>query len=157
MDDADGYCLIEEQLFDERGDKTGSILVLGTHGRRGFLSKMRATKRQSHDALLISIASTKLLGTSVKIANEVKLIRPLSDTSGIYAFELRPNPRQSVIRVMVYLPGLETKNAILLYAFKGHRGDKGSIPKEELDRAKQMATIAKWLFEKRQAQIISIN
>lgn len=141
------YRLIEEALFDEKGEVQGSILVLGNEGRPTFLEKMMHTKRDRHDALLIRIAAIRLRHTSKQTALDTCLIKSLSDRSGIYAFELRPKPRSSTIRVMIYLPDENTSHAVLLFAFKGHRGDKNGIPQEVLDKAKHLAQIAKSLCQ----------
>ncbi len=147
MDETGKYRLVKEDLVDEHDEVRGSILVLTQVGRKSFLTKMRSSKQKMHDARLISLASIRLIGTSKDIALKTELLKPLSDSSGIYAFEMRPKPRRSTIRVMVYLPGNDTKHAVLLFEFKGHRGDKGGIPTEELDKAKRLASIAKDIFD----------
>lgn len=149
MDESDGYKLVEEDLLDEEGSVCDRISVLANAGRDSFLAKMRSSKQERHNALLISFASMRLMGTSKNIALATKLLKPLSDSSGIYAFEMRPKPRVSTIRVMVYLPDDDTRHAVLLFAFKGHRGDKGRIPQEELDKAKRLAGVAETLFRRR--------
>lgn len=149
MGDSQDYELANEDLYDESGDYCGFIWVLTKKGKTSFLSKMKKKQGEKHDATLIELASIRLQATSKDVAITVTLIRPLSDNDGIYAFELRPNPRKSTIRVMVYLHHDDTRQAVLLFPFEGHKKSAGIDPKY-LDKAKRLAGIARSLCEQKQ-------
>lgn len=143
------YELANEELYDESDVYRGFIWVLTKKEKTSFLSKMKKKQGEKHDATLIELASIRLQATSKDVAVTVTLIRPLSDNDGIYAFELRPNPRKSTIRVMVYLHHDDTRQAVLLFPFEGHKKSAGIDPKY-LDKAKRLAGIARSLCEQKQ-------
>lgn len=149
MGDSQDYELANEELYDESDVYRGFIWVLTKKGKTSFLSKMKKKQGEKHDATLIELASIRLQATSKDVAVTVTLIRPLSDNDGIYAFELRPNPRKSTIRVMVYLHHDDTHQAVLLFPFEGHKKSAGIDPKY-LDKAKRLAGIARSLCEQQQ-------
>lgn len=150
MEDSHDYELARECLYDESNVYRDAIWVLTKKGKTSFLAKMRKKQGKIHDADLIGLAAIRLLKTPKDIAITVTLLRPLSDHDGIYAFELRPNPRKSVIRVMTYLHHDDTRQAVLLFPFEGHKKKSGGIPTELLDKAKRLASIAKSLCEQTQ-------
>ena len=147
MGDEETYRLVEEELIGLDNECLGRILVLCDREGDSFLRRMESDKKSRHDWALINIAASRLIGISKQIAIKVKLIKPLSDSDGIYAFELRPGPRKSVIRVMTYIPGNDTTRAVLLFPFEGHKGKKKGIPKKYKDKAKELAGIAERLLK----------
>lgn len=147
MDEGRQFELVDEPLVGEQGDDLGRVWVLTRAGKEDFLSAMRGDKQGRHDALLISYGAHRMMNIPCDMATRVQLLRPLSDSDGIYAFELRPNPRKSVMRVMVYLHHHETALAVLLFAFEGHRGSRKGIEKKYLDKAKKLAGEARTLME----------
>lgn len=139
------YRLVEEELIGPENEHLGRIWVLCDRGGDSFLSRMKSDKKTRHDWALINIAASRLIEISITIAIKVQLIKPLSDSDGIYAFELRPGPRKSVIRVMTYIPGNDTSQAVLLFPFEGHKGSKKGIPEKYKEKAKKLAGIAERL------------
>lgn len=150
MGDSQDYELANEDLYDESGDYCGFIWVLTKKGKTSFLEKMKKKQGERRKATLIELASIRLQATSKDVAVTVTLIRPLSDNDGIYAFELRPNPRKSTIRVMVYLHHDDTRQAVLLFPFEGHKKKSAGIDPKHLDKAKRLADIARSLCEQKQ-------
>lgn len=84
--DSQDYELVKEKLYDESGDYRGFIWVLTKEGKTSFLEKMKKKQGEKRDATLIDLASIRLLATSKDVAVTVKLLHPLSDRDGIYAF-----------------------------------------------------------------------
>lgn len=150
LGDSQDYELVKEKLYDESGEYRGFIWVLTKEGKATFLAKMKKKQGEKRDATLIELASIRLQATSKDVAVTVTLIRPLSDNDGIYAFELRPNPRKSTIRVMVYLHHDDTRQAVLLFPFEGHKKKSAGIDPKHLDKAKRLAGIARSLCEQKQ-------
>lgn len=150
MGDSQDYELANEGLYDESGDYRGFIWVLTKKGKTSFFEKMKKKQGERRKATLIELASIRLQATSKDVAVTVTLIRPLSDKDGIYAFELRPNPRKSTIRVMVYLHHDDTRQAVLLFPFEGHKKKSAGIDPKYLDKAKRLAGIARSLCEQKQ-------
>ena len=148
--DSQDYELVKEKLYDESGDYRGFIWVLTKEGKTSFLEKMKKKQGEKRDATLIELASIRLQATSKDVAVTVTLIRPLSDNDGIYAFELRPNPRVGTIRVMAYLHHDDTRQAVLLFPFEGHKKKSTGIDQKYLDKAKRLAGIARSLCEQKQ-------
>ena len=144
------YELANEELYDESDVYRGFIWVLTKKGKTSFLEKMKKKQGERRKATLIELASIRLQATSKDVAVTVTLIRPLSDNDGIYAFELRPNPRKSTIRVMVYLHHDDTHQAVLLFPFEGHKKKSAGIDPKYLDKAKHLAGIARSLCEQQQ-------
>lgn len=150
MGDSQDYELANEGLYDESGDYRGFIWVLTKKGKTSFFEKMKKKQGERRKATLIELASIRLQATSKDVAVTVTLIRPLSDKDGIYAFELRPNPRKSTIRVMVYLHHDDTHQAVLLFPFEGHKKKSAGIDQKHLEKAKRLAGIARSLCEQKQ-------
>lgn len=150
MGDSQDYELANEDLYDESGDYRGFIWVLTKKGKTSFFEKMKKKQGERRKATLIELASIRLQATSKDVAVTVTLIRPLSDKDGIYAFELRPNPRKSTIRVMVYLHHDDTHQAVLLFPFEGHKKKSAGIDQKHLEKAKRLAGIARSLCEQKQ-------
>lgn len=150
MGDSQDYELANEDLYDESGDYCGFIWVLTKKGKTSFLEKMKKKQGERRKATLIELASIRLQATSKDVAITVTLIRPLSDNDGIYAFELRPNPRKSTIRVMVYLHHDDTRQAVLLFPFEGHKKKSAGIDPKYLEKAKRLAGIARSLCEQKE-------
>lgn len=126
---------------------TCCVLVLSRAGEKNFLQEMAEDKKTRHDAALITAAVKRLICMTTDIAIRTQLIKPIRGIHSLFVVEIRPNPRKSVVRVMAYLHQASTARAVLLFAFKGHRGMKKGIPKEVLEQAERLALFAKELIE----------
>lgn len=136
------YELVSQKLND-----TVSALVLNPIGQKEtFLDVMSSDPKRREEAAVIARCLIRIYENGLDYAVAAGLLKPLKGAKGVALFEVKA--KRTVFRIMSYAAGRPEAIIVLLFDFEGHRRhSSGGIPQTTMNKALELAQIAKRLIE----------